>query len=95
MFDRLDLRVLARGDRSADLFPGTADQDGSPIRDPGQTDVLDRERAGGGREAKVRRTVERAPDPTIAGRSTEASRAARNVSPAPVGSVSRSVAVGR
>ncbi len=54
LFDRLDLRVLARADRQADSFPGTADQDGSPIRDPGQADVLDRERAGGGREAKIR-----------------------------------------
>ena len=55
VFDRLDLRVLARADRQADSFPGTADQDGRPIRDPGQADVLDRERAGGGREAKIRR----------------------------------------
>ena len=54
LFDRLDLRVLARADRQADPFPGTADEHGRPIRDPGQADVLDRERAGGGREAKVR-----------------------------------------
>ena len=54
LFDRLDLRVLARADRQADSFPGTADQHGSPIRDPGQADVLDRERAGGGREAQIR-----------------------------------------
>ena len=33
--------------------------------------------------------------PTMAGRRTDASSAARNVSPAPVGSISRSVAVGR
>ncbi len=54
--DRLDLPVLARCDRRAGMLPGPPDQHGSPIRDAREADVLDRERAGGGGEPKIRRS---------------------------------------
>ena len=77
------IRSLARRTSTA-ARSGTADSPGpSTASDPA---------AAAKRRSGDRRDRER---PTIAGRRTDASRAARNVSPAPVGSVSRSVAVGR
>ena len=84
------LGTTARRTRSRARRTRTAARSGTAVR-PG---TLDRQRAGRGREPQVGRPA-RPRRPTIAGRRTDASSAARNVSPAPVGSISRSVAVGR
>jgi hypothetical protein len=47
-----DLGGLARDDRPADALSRATDQHLGPVRDAGQTDVLDGERPGGGREPK-------------------------------------------
>ena len=84
------LGTTARRTRSRARRTRTAARSGTPSS-PGPSTTSDpaaaANRRSGGRRDRCR--------PTIAGRRTDASSAARNVSPAPVGSLSPSVAVGR
>ena len=84
------LGMTARRIRSRARRTSTAARSGTPSR-PGPSTTSEPAAAA---KRRSRRWRERR-RPTMAGRRTDAWRAARNVSPAPVGSVSPSVAVGR